>query len=110
MIGFVEVDIKHIKKAYNYLKTYDNNDIKKDEELSNKIDNLSNIISSNEGTNKKIFQKKENKEVKDILEELVYSSFISYSNYIILRTELASLIQDIIYLYENKYTDDSETE
>jgi hypothetical protein len=64
--------------------------------LDKKIKKLSNIIDTRRG----IFSHNEKIRVKSLLHELVYSSLVSTSEHMLLRIEVASLIQDIIGLHE----------
>ena len=99
MIGFVEVDIKQIKKAYNLIKNNDEYDV--NQHLNHhKLKRVTDIV--NAGTKRPIFSRKDQLRIKKLLQELVYSSFISSSDYMILRVEVASLIQDIIYHYNDE--------
>lgn len=102
MIGFVEVEITSIKKAYSLLK----NDINKQStpRIDSKIKNLSSIINQDAGKNR-LFSHKEKLKVKALLHELVYSSYVSTSDIMLLRIEVASLIQDIISLHEDNNRD-----
>lgn len=97
MIGFVEVEIDRIKKAYNYIKQ----DIDKPTppEMEKKLKKLSAIINNDSG--RRLFSQKEKLRVKMLLHELVYSSLVTTANHMLLRIEVASLIQDIISLYED---------
>ncbi|ASV44197.1 hypothetical protein PBI_SCTP2_182 [Salicola phage SCTP-2] len=109
MIGFVEVDIKYIKKAYSFIKNYDNEEtISKNEKISEKLEKVNDIMKVSTGR-KGFFNKKQRIKLKSLLEELVYSSYISSNEYIILRTELAGLIQDIIYLYEDVHNNNEDS-
>lgn len=103
MIGFVEVEISNIKKAYSLIK----NDIKNESSpsIDYKIKNLSSIINNDAGK-RKIFSRKEKLKVKALLHELVYSSYVSTSERMLLRVEVASLIQDIISLHEDNKKDE----
>lgn len=103
MIGFVEVDIDKIKKAYNLIKNSDDDDVTTHVN-SKKLRRISDIVNDTE-RGSSIFSRKEQIKVKKLLQELVYSSFISSSEYMILRVEVASLIQDIVY----HYGEDSKT-
>ena len=102
MIGFVEVEISKIKKAYGLLK----NDLKNQSSpsIDSKIKNLSSIINHDAGKNR-LFSHKEKLKVKALLHELVYSSYVSNSSVMLLRIEVASLIQDIISLHEDHIKD-----
>lgn len=98
MIGFVEVDIEKIKMAYNLIKNNDDRDVSSHVNRK-KLRRVSDIVNDTERGS--IFSRKEEIKVKKLLQELVYSSFISSSEYMILRVEVASLIQDIVYHYES---------
>ena len=101
MIGFVEVDVKIIKKAYRLIKDEDSETILgNNEQVSKKISHLSDIINSGAGKKEKLFRNKQRIEIKEILEELVYASFISKNSSFMLRVELVSIIQDILFIYE----------
>lgn len=98
MIGFVEVEISKIKEAYGFLKSDIEN--QSSESIDKKIKNLSRIINTDSGCNK-LFSHKEKLKVKALLHELVYSSYVSTSDRMLLRIEVASLIQDIITLHND---------
>lgn len=108
MIGFVEVDIEQIKKAYNLIKNDDDFDVNA-HVSGNKIRRITDIVNADAGRSS-IFSRKERLKVKKLLQELVYSSFISTSDYMILRVEVASLIQDIVFHYENEATQPNNDE
>lgn len=97
MIGFVEVEIEKIKLAYNYLRSESSTPTTP--ALNKKIKKLSQIIDNDRGA--KLFSKKEKLRVKLLLHELVYSSLVTTSDKMLLRIEVASLIQDIINLYDD---------
>jgi len=96
MIGFVEVEIDRIKKAYNYIKHDIDNP--SPPEMEKKIKRLSAIINNDGG--KRLFSQKEKVKVTMLLHELVYSSLVTTANHMLLRIEVASLIQDIISLHD----------
>lgn len=96
MIGFVEVEIDKIRLAYNYLRR--DEDTPTSPALDKKIKKLSQIINHDRGA--RLFSKRERLRVKMLLHELVYSSLVTTSDKMLLRIEVASLIQDIINLYE----------
>lgn len=98
MIGFVEVEIDRIKTAYNYIKKDIDNP--SSPEMEQKLKKLSAIINNDSG--KRLFSHKEKLKVKMLLHELVYSSLVTTANHMLLRIEVASLIQDIISLHESK--------
>lgn len=97
MIGFVEVDIEKIKKAYNLIKNDDDSEVSSHVNHK-KLRRVTDIVNESK-RGPSIFSRKEHIKVKKLLQELVYSSFISSSEYMILRVEVASLIQDIVYHY-----------
>jgi len=103
MIGFVEVEISSIKKAYSLIKDDINN--QSSPSIDDKIKNLSRIINNDAGKKQRMFSHKEKLKVKALLHELVYSSYVSTSERMLLRVEVASLIQYIISLHEGKGKD-----
>ena len=104
MIGFVEVDIKKIKKAYGIIKH--SMDEPTPQSVDIRVERLQNALSR-ERRNKNMFTKKERIKVKDLLKELVYASCVSSSKIMLLRIEVASLIQDIINTKDNNDNDES---
>lgn len=96
MIGFVEVEIEKIRKAYNFIK----NDIENKAEIKvgRKADDLSRLLVSKKKC--RLFSRREQLKVKNLLHELVYSSLVTESTKMLLRIEVASLIQDILILHE----------
>lgn len=108
MIGLVEIRVNNIVKAYKLLM--------EDEELKNtqgqfekRVDHLRDIIEHNAGRKKSNFfrHSKENYiKVNTLLEELVYASKLSATKTMLVRVEMASLIQDILRHYDELETGD----
>lgn len=102
MIGFVDVKVETIKKAYNYLN--------KDEELAQdalstdktfkeRISNMGDIMNNSRGK-ASYFKKSEKVKLKKLLEEVAYASFATDKDSMFIRIEMASIILDIIRIYE----------
>jgi len=105
MIGFVEVEISKIKQAYSLLKN--DMDNQSSPSIDEKIKKLSMILNNDSGKHR-LFSHKEKLKVKALLHELVYSSYVSTSKKMLLRVEVASLIQDIISLHEDSHDNDND--
>lgn len=103
MIGLVEISVSDIVKAYQLLmKEIDVN--KSHNQFKKRVDHLRDIIENSAGRKKRLFSILKNNtatynKVHTLLEELVYASKLSVSNTMLVRVEMASLIQDILRQY-----------
>jgi site-specific recombinase len=103
MIGLVEISVDDILKAYTLLiKDVELNSTQN--QFKKRVDHLRDIIENSAGRKRKVFNILKNDtatytKVHTLLEELVYASKLSVSNTMLVRVEMASLIQDILRHY-----------
>lgn len=102
MIGFVDVKVETIKKAYNYLNKDEElakDALTTDKSFSERISNMSDIINNSRGKHS-YFKKSDKLKLKRLLEEVAYASFATENDSMFIRIEMASIILDIIRIYE----------
>lgn len=107
MIGLVEISVEDILKSYTLLMR-DTDTSERDKRFESRVRHLKNIIDNSAGQHKKLFdmfsKSKKNRvcyytQVHCILEELVYASKLSVTRTMLVRIEMACLIQDILRHY-----------
>lgn len=104
MIGFVDVKVSMIKRAYQHLE----NDvdiaevaINSNKKFSNRVRDMSEIMNTSKGKNNSYFKKTDKVRLKRLLEEVAYASYATDSDSMFIRIEMASIILDIIKIYED---------
>lgn len=104
MIGFVDVKVEMIKKAYNYLNDDDevtaNMALSSDKSFGERISNMSDIINASRGKSNTYFKKSDKLKLKRLLEEVAYASYATENDSMFIRIEMASIILDILRIYE----------
>lgn len=94
MYGLVEVNVEVIRKAYRFLQSDDSiSELSSDKKP---FQNVKQALSDK----KCIFTKEQLVVLSEILSEIVYASHISTSNHMLIKIEIAGIIQDIIEFYE----------
>lgn len=110
MYGLVEVKVSIVRKAYRFLKN--DKRLSDDEDEGNKSSFLSKIKGLMRPVNEKaktynkedeIYSIEQKRQIREILAEIVYASYISTSEHMMVKIEIASIIQDIIDLYSEKH-------
>lgn len=104
MIGLVEISVTDIVKAYQMLMKEVDVNKSSHNQFKKRVDHLRDIIENSAGRKKRLFNILKNdtatyNKVHTLLEELVYASKLSVSNTMLVRIEMASLIQDILRQY-----------
>ena len=108
MIGLVEISVDDIIKSYTSLMR-DEETSEREKKFESRVRHLKNIIDNSTGQHKKLFDmfsstKKNGSDyytrVHCILEELVYASKLSVTRTMLVRIEMACLIQDILRHYK----------
>lgn len=94
MYGLVEVDIEIIRKAYRFLVN--------DPSLSGGQTDKKLFKNVKEALSDKrcIFTKDQLESLAEILSEIVYASYLSQNGNMLIKIEIAGIIQDIIEFYE----------
>lgn len=103
MIGFVEVKVDLIRRAYTYLEKDEEDSsskINRHPLLASRVEAMSDIINNGRGRRNKYFKKEEKMKLQKILRETAYASFATESDTMLIRIEMASILQDIIKIYE----------
>lgn len=98
MYGLVEVDVSIVRKAYRFLK----NDTSIEQEDKSGIMNTIRGLMGNGVDKVQPYNNIQCRQVREILADIVYASYISSSEYIMIKIEIAGIIQDIIELYEQR--------
>lgn len=101
MIGFVEVEVELIKKAYGYLEQDEdvaNEALKSNTNLMSRVNFMADVINVSAGK-RSYFKKTQKYKLKKMLQEVTYASFASNSKTMFIRVEMASIILDIIQIY-----------
>lgn len=104
MIGFVDVKVDMIKRAYSHLeKDVDiaASALHSDKSFSRRIQNMTEILNTSKGKSS-YFNKSDKMKLKRLLEEVAYASFATESENMFIRIEMASIILDIIKIYESE--------
>lgn len=97
MYGLVEVSVTVIRKAYRFLKS--DPSLNPEENAEKKpFKNVKEALKDN----KCIFTKEQLEALTEILSEIVYASYISTSETMLIKIEIAGIIQDIIEFYEHE--------
>ncbi len=103
MIGFVEVKVDLIRRAYTHLEKDDESSrLNQYPSLMNRVNDMSDIINHGRGKKSGYFKKEDKMKLKKILRETAYASFVTESDTMLIRIEMASILQDIINIYEPK--------
>lgn len=102
MYGLVEVHTDTVKQAYRLIK----GDCSKMEE--EQVVNSNTLFKKrvNKEKSSNVFNEKQKQHLKEILEDLVYASYISSNEFMLIKVEIAGIIQDIICTY----TEEMETQ
>lgn len=108
MIGFVEVSVDLIKQAYQYLENdseiVDEN-LKRNKLLSHRLSIMNDIMNTSRGKRSGMnFRNDEKVKLKRLLQEVAYASFATKNSTMLIRIEMASIILDIIKIYEGDKT------
>lgn len=104
MIGFVDVKVAMIKRAYEHLENDEDLAevaINSNQMFSKRIKNMTDIINNSKGKTS-YFNKSDKIKLKRLLEEVAYASYATESDSMFIRIEMASIILDIINIYEGK--------
>lgn len=106
MIGFVDVKVDLIKKAYQLLEQDEelaSFDMKSNALLMHRVETISDIINTSRGRRRKGYFKKEDKlKLRKLLREVAYASYATESESMLIRIEMASIILDIVKIYEKQ--------
>lgn len=107
MYGLVEVEVGIVRKAYRFLK----NDKKVCGEMEicksspsffKRIKDLMATENEKQKTSQEIYSIEQRRQIREILAEIVYASYISTSEHMMIKIEIAGIIQDIIDMYEGQ--------
>lgn len=107
MYGLVEVEVGIVRKAYRFLK----NDKKICGEMEmrkstpsifKRIKGLMSSENEKQKTTDEIYSIEQRRQIREILAEIVYASYISTSEHMMIKIEIAGIIQDIIDMYEGQ--------
>lgn len=106
MIGFVDVKVDMIKRAYKLLEEDDEIAeiaINSNRKFSKRIRSMGDIINASKGKHT-YFNKSDKIKLKRLLEEVAYASYATENTSMFIRIEMASIILDIIKIYEDEPT------
>lgn len=95
MYGLVEVHTETVKKAYRLIKG-DNSKL-----AEHPVVNSATLFKKrvNKDKSNDVFSDEQKQHLKEILEDLVYASYISSNEFMLIKVEIAGIIQDIICAY-----------
>lgn len=102
MIGFVDVKVDMIKRAYKLLEEDDEIAeiaINSNKKFSKRIRSMGDIVNASMGK-QRYFNKSDKIKLKRLLEEVAYASYATENTSMFIRIEMASIILDIIKIYE----------
>lgn len=105
MIGMVSVSTESVRLAYRYLEDDDDckgDALSKNKNLKIRMEAITDIINASRGKRKGCFSKSDKVKLLKLLKEVAYASYASSDGTLLLRIEMANIIQDIIKFYEGK--------
>lgn len=95
MVGYIEIDIEHVRKAYRYITS----DTSLDTGIQEGERAFQNVRPASDDS-ECIFTKQQLETMSRILEDVVYATYLSTRPSVLVELDLAGIIQDINEFYD----------